>query len=212
MSDPVAQVHDAHVRRLAGIDPLVRVAGLDMTCEASVEWSPDRQAVALVDVRETDPESEAGLWVDDRVVRLQVRAASDEAAAAIGELLARARRIGADVGPTHVSVPSRDTAIIGPLLRAGFAPNAVLAVHRLTRADVRPPAAGEQDDVVVREARPDDLDAVVAGNVAVQAHDAHLGGLPDRPGAERVIRPGVEKALRERPGWTWVAEQYGAVV
>ena len=27
-----------------------------------------------------------------------------------------------------------------------------------------------------------------------------------------MIRPGVEKALRERPGWTWVAEQDGAVV
>src|SRR4051794_17285097 len=105
MSDPVAQVHDAHVRRLAGIDPLVRVGSLDVTSEACVEWSADGQAVALVDVRETDPESE-GLWVEDRVVRLQVRAATDEAAAATGDLLERAHRIAGDACTTHVSVAS----------------------------------------------------------------------------------------------------------
>ncbi|WP_051277382.1 GNAT family N-acetyltransferase [Marmoricola sp. URHB0036] len=212
MSDPVAQVHDAHVRRLAGIDPLVRVGSLDVTSEACVEWSADRQAVALVDVRETDPESEAGLWVEDRVVRLQVRAATDQAAAATHDLLERAHRIAGDACTTHVSVASRDTAMVRPLLRAGFAPNAVLAVHRLTRSDVQPLSPGEQHEVAVREARPDDLDAVVAADVAVQAYDARLGGLPERPDAERVIRPGVEKALRERPGWTWVAELDGAVV
>src|SRR3954452_24917232 len=145
MSDPVAQVHDAHIRRLAGLDPLVRVGSLDVTSEACVEWSADGAAVALVDVRETDPESEAGLWVDDGVVRLQVRAATDEAAAAIGDLLERAHGIGAEVGTTHLGVASRDTAMIRPLLRAGFAPNAVLAVHRLTRPDVRPPTENEQD-------------------------------------------------------------------
>ncbi len=74
------------------------------------------------------------------------------------------------------------------------------------------PTPAARVDVVVREARPDDLDAVVAANVAVQAYDAALGSLPDRPDSERVIRPGVEKALRERPGWTLVAEQDGAVV
>jgi len=211
MSEPAAQVHDAHALRVADIDPMVRVARLDLTSETSLEWSADEQAVALVDVRDTDPDSESGLWVDDRIVRLQVRAATDEAAAAIGDLLERTHRIGDEVGTTHVSIASRDTAMVGPLVRAGFALNAVLAVHRLTRSDVRP-ASADRSDVVVREARPDDLDAVVAADVAVQAYDAHLGGLPDRPDSARVIRPGVEKALRERPGWTLVAEQDGAVV
>ena len=140
MSEPAAEVHDAHVRRLAGIDPLVRVARLDLTSETSLEWSADEQAVALVDVRDTDPDSESGLWVDDRIVRLQLRAATDEAASAIGDLLERTRRIGDEVGTTHVSVASRDTAMVRPLVRAGFAPNAVLAVHRLTRSDVQPSA------------------------------------------------------------------------
>jgi ribosomal protein S18 acetylase RimI-like enzyme len=211
MPDPVADVHDAHVRRLAGIDRLVRVGDLDVTSDASVEWSPDGQAVVVGDVQETDPESEAGLWVEDRVVRLQVRAATDSAASTVTELLERGHAIA--VGTTHVSVPSRDTAMLAPLVRAGFAPNAVLAVHRLSRSDVQPPpAGGESDSLVVRAADLDDLDEVVAANLAVQAFDAHVGSLPVRPGAERVIRPAVEKALRERPGWNWVAELDGSVV
>ena len=40
---------------LADIDPMVRVARLDLTSETSLEWSADEQAVALVDVREHRP-------------------------------------------------------------------------------------------------------------------------------------------------------------
>jgi predicted N-acetyltransferase YhbS len=212
MSEAAARVHEAHQRRLAAIDPLVRVRDLDLTSGAAEEWSTDGQAVVLVDVRDTDPESEEGLWVDDRIVRLQVRAATDAAAAATGELLERAHRTGAGAGTTHVSVPSRDTAMIGPLIRSGFAPNAVLAVHEVSRADSRPVLGNGHDEVTVRQAALADLDAVVAANVAVQAFDAHIGSLPDRPEAERQFRPAVEKVLRERPGWNWVAECDGEVV
>jgi GNAT superfamily N-acetyltransferase len=211
MPEAAAQVHDAHVRRLAATDPLVRVRDLDVTSEAREEWSADRQAVALVDLHETDPSSEAGLWVEDRVVRVQLRAATDEAARASTDLLERAHRAGRGAGTTLVSVASRDLALIGPLLRAGFAPRAVLAVHRLPRPELRS-ATPDASGTVVRVAEPADLDAVVAANVAVQAFDAHIGSLPDRPDAEVVIRRTVERVLRERPGWSWVAEQDGAVV
>ena len=210
MLEAVREVHEAHVRRLADIDPLVRVTDVDLTPESSLEWSSDGQALVLADVRETDPESESGLWAEDRVIRLQVRAATDAAAADSDNLLERGGRIATGPVTTHVSVPSRDTALIGPLVRAGFAPNAVLAVHRLSRDDVRPP--DRDGPVVVRVAEPGDLEAVVAANVAVQAFDATLGSLPERPDAERVMRPAAEKSLRENPGWSWVAERDGVVV
>ncbi len=210
MPEEAVAVHQKHVRRLAAIDPLVRVGQLDLTGDADVEWAPDRQAVAVVDVRDTDPDSEAGLWGDDRVVRVQLRAASDEAAAGTTELLRRAHRPEAGAGMTHVSVAARDTALVRPLVHAGFAPNSVLAVHRLSRADVQRPESS--DEVVVRVAQPSDLDAVVAGHVAVQAFDAHIGTLPERPDAERVMRPLAERALRDRPSWNWVAEQAGSIV
>src|SRR3954452_15512449 len=207
MLEAVREVHEAHVRRLAGVDPLVRVTDVDVTSRSSAEWSPDEQALVLADVRETDPDSDAALWAEERVVRLQVRAATDRAAAACTDLLERGHRITGGTLTTHVSVASRDTALVGPLVRAGFAPNAVLAVHRLSRTDARP---AEQDGaVVVRQAGPGDLEDVVAAHVAVQAFDARLGSLPERPGSERVIRPAVETALRERPGWCWVAERDG---
>jgi GNAT superfamily N-acetyltransferase len=210
MPEALAQVHDAHVRRLAAIDPVVSVRDLDVTSEATVEWSADRGAFALVDVRETDAASEPGLWVEDRIVRVQLRAATDEAAHAATDLLERALRVGG-TGTTYVSVASRDVALIAPLVRAGFAPKAVLAVHRLPRPELRsaPQAA---HGTSVRPAVSEDLDAIVAANVAVQAFDAYIGSLPDRPDAEQVIRPHVEQALRDRPGWSWVAEQDGAVV
>jgi hypothetical protein len=210
----LAQVHEAHVRRLAAIDPLVRVRELDVTSRASdewrEEWSADRQAVALVDVRETDPSSEPALWVEDRIVRLQLRAATDEAAHDALDLLERAGRAGGP-GTTYVSVASRDTALIAPLIRAGFAPKAVLAVHRLPRPELRS-ATRDAGRATVRTAVPADLDTVVAANVAVQAFDAYVGSLPTRPDAEQVIRPHVEQALRDRAGWNWVAEQDGSVV
>jgi ribosomal protein S18 acetylase RimI-like enzyme len=210
MHEGAVEVHEKHVRRLAGIDPLVRVGRLDLAGDAVVDWTPDRQAVAVLDVRDTDPGSEAGLWGEDRVVRVQLRAASDEAASATTELLRRAHLPEAGAGMTHISVAARDTAMIRPLVRAGFAPNSVLAVHRLSRADVQRPESS--DEVVIRVAEAADLDAVVAAHVAVQAFDAHIGSLPERPGAEQVMRPLAEQALRDRPGWNWVAEQAGSVV
>ena len=210
MPEAAAQVHDAHVHRLAEIDPLVRVLDLDATSAPAEEWSSDQQAVALIDVRETDAGTEPGLWVEDRIVRVQLRAATDRAAHATTDLLQRSHRAG-EAATTYVSVASRDLAFIAPLIRAGFAPKAVLAVHRLTRPELRSPT-GSEIGTTVRPAVSEDLDAVVAANVAVQAFDAYVGSLPDRPGAEQVIRPHVEQALRERPGWNWVAEQDGAVV
>lgn len=210
MPEALAQVHDAHVRRLSAIDPMARVRDLDVTSEAAAEWSADRQAVAVVDVRETEASSEAGLWVEDRIVRVQLRAATDDAAHAARELLDRAHRVGG-AGTAYVSVASRDVALIAPLIRAGFAPKAVLAVHRLPRPELRS-ASQDSDGTTVRIAAPADLDAVVAAHVAVQAFDSYIGSLPHRADAEQVIRPLVEQSLHDQPGWTWVAEQDGAVV
>jgi GNAT superfamily N-acetyltransferase len=214
MPEAVAQLQEAHVRRLARLDPLVRVRDLDLTSEAVVEWSSDRQAVGVVDVQETDPESEAGLWAEDRLVRIQVRAATDDDASACGDLLERCHRLGAGAGASHLTVAARDTAMVRPLLLAGYAPTVVLAVHQLSRADVPISATpGHADSsTIVREAGPEDLDAAVAASAAVQAFDTRVGSLPERPHAADTFRPAIDKALHDRRGWSWVAERDGRVV
>ncbi len=214
MPEAAVKVHEAHVRRLATLDALVRVRDLDITSRATVEWSADRQSVAVVDVQETDPESEAGLWVADRIVRVQVRATTDVSASSCTDLLERCHRLGTGAGASHLTVASRDTAMVRPLLLAAFAPTVSLAVHHLSRYDVAPPTtAGEANSsTVVREAGPEDLDVAVAASVAVQAFDTRVGSLPERPNAAATFRPPMDKALHERPGWSWVAERDGQVV
>ncbi len=214
MREPLADVHAAHVLRLSQLDPLLRVPALDLEGEQSVLWSHDQEAAAVVDTRTTDPDTGPGLWVDDHIVRVQLRCASDVAALNAADLLLRSTRVFPGLGPVHLAVAARDTALIRPLLMSGFACTAVLAARRLTDADAwEPPQQtfGEQP-LVVREAGMADLAVVVAAGVSVQAFDARVGTLPIRPGAADVLRPGLERALRDRPGWTWVVELDGAPV
>jgi ribosomal protein S18 acetylase RimI-like enzyme len=212
VTDRAARVHTEHVRRLASLDPSVHLPDLDLSADHhEVLLAPDGEAVAVVEAQHTDPASTPGLWVDEDVHRVQVRCTAAAGPTALTELLARAATVLGGDRPAHLVVASRDLALPRPLLKAGYAPATVLALHRLEAPPLFADDATD-DGVVVRSAVPDDVEAVVAASVAVQAHDSAVGVLPDRPGAAEVFWPSVETALRERPDWCWVAERAGLVV
>jgi predicted N-acetyltransferase YhbS len=108
-----------------------------------------------------------------------------------------------------ISWPSRDVSGIKALLKHGMQPIAVLAVRPAGRAIL----AGSSDPgVVIREARPDDLDAVTELEMGVIRYDAQFGAAIMRPATEALVRKDTRTVLTERPGWVWVAERDGRVV
>lgn len=108
-----------------------------------------------------------------------------------------------------INWPSRDVSGIKALLKHGMQPMAVLAVRPAGRP------AGSSDippGVVIREARPDDLDAVTELEMGVIRFDAQFGAAIMRPATEALVDEDTRKALTGRPGWVWVAERDGRVV
>jgi GNAT superfamily N-acetyltransferase len=106
--------------------------------------------------------------------------------------------------------PSRDISGVNALLKHGMQAITVMAVRSAGRAilaDVGPPA-----DVVIREAGPDDLDAVTELEMGVIRFDAHFGAAILRTATETLVREATRKALARRQAWVWVAERSGHLV
>jgi GNAT superfamily N-acetyltransferase len=106
--------------------------------------------------------------------------------------------------------PSRDISGVNALLKHGMQAITVMAVRSAGRAilaDVGPPA-----DVVIREAGPDDLDAVTELEMGVIRFDAHFGAAILRTATETLVREATRKALARRQAWVWVAERSGRPV
>lgn len=113
-----------------------------------------------------------------------------------------------------MNVPSRDSALVRPLLANGFACTGITgirvgargandsqAVRRLAEAGAQLRLATVEDAQLLGE-----LDAELL------AHDAQHGGLAVRPGAAVVLQVGIEVRLAIDPEWTWVIEQAGIPV
>jgi GNAT superfamily N-acetyltransferase len=83
----------------------------------------------------------------------------------------------------------------------------VRSAGRAILADAGPPA-----DVVIREAGPDDLDAVTELEMGVIRFDAHFGAAIPRPATRTLVREATRKALARRLAWVWVAERSGRLV
>ena len=107
--------------------------------------------------------------------------------------------------------PSRDISGVNALLKHGMQAITVMAVRSAGRAmlvaDAGPPA-----DVVIREAGPDDLDAVTELEMGVIRFDAHFGAAILRTDTETLVREATRKALARRQAWVWVAERSGRPV
>jgi GNAT superfamily N-acetyltransferase len=107
-----------------------------------------------------------------------------------------------------INWPSRDVSGVNALLKHGMQPIAVLAV----RPAGRPGGDSGYPGVVIREARPDDFDAVTELELGVIRWDAQFGAAIMRPATEDLVRKDTRKALTERPDWVWVAERDSSVV
>jgi len=107
--------------------------------------------------------------------------------------------------------PSRDISGVNALLKHGMQAITVIAVRSAGRAmpvaDPGPPA-----DVVIREAGPDDLEAVTELEMGVIRFDAHFGAAIPRPATKTLVREATRKALARRQAWVWVAERAGRLV
>jgi GNAT superfamily N-acetyltransferase len=115
---------------------------------------------------------------------------------------------GAD-SAAMVSWPSRDVSGINALLKHGLQPLTVLAVRPAGRPGRH---GGVAPDVLIRAARPGDLDVVTEMELGVVRYDAQFGVAIVRPGTEALVRQDTSTALAEHPDWVWVAERDGGIV
>ncbi|WP_460840022.1 GNAT family N-acetyltransferase [Nocardioides marmoraquaticus] len=202
---------DEHQRRVGRHDPVTRIQPADLQPGTRVLTSDDGDAVALLDVAEADQTTTMALWVAPRVLRVRLRARTDAAAAAAGPLLRRAVDEAPDGVQVHLTAPSRDLPLVRPLLDTGFAAATVLAVRRPAPASPAAPCPG----LVVRPADPGsraDAAALVEHRVRLQRFETTSSVVPAHPDPEPLLRDAVAEQLRERPGWSWLAERDGEVV
>jgi GNAT superfamily N-acetyltransferase len=114
-------------------------------------------------------------------------------------------RCWADDTAAVVNWPSRDVAGVLALLGHGMQPITVLAARQTRPEDQNESAQG--NGFVIREAGPDDLDAVVEMEMSVISYDAQFGGAIIRPATEGLVRADTERILKRHPNWTWLAER-----
>lgn len=109
----------------------------------------------------------------------------------------------ADDTAAVVAWPSRDAIGVQALLRHGLQPMAVIAARPNGRAT---PAATARR-VVIRQADPDDIEALVEMHMALIMYDAHFGGSVLRPATKALVLEDVRAAIARPPSWTWLAER-----
>lgn len=204
----------AQRERLAGLDPLLPPPAAPPKGEVITAALPDGGAVAGVLVRTAHPPgSLARTWATAELVEL-VPLLGETGLAGMHTLLAAWRaRLPALGLPDHdsacvVTWPSRDATATRALLDHGFAPLTVIAVRTGGGPDSRPVRL---PDLVVRRARPADLDAVVELAMAELAYSALVGATVVREDAAELKR-GMLASRLDRGDPVWVAEQDGLVV
>jgi GNAT superfamily N-acetyltransferase len=139
--------------------------------------------------------------------------AADQLLSLLCEHLAGLPEARGDDTAAIITWPSRDVSGVRALLRHGMQPMAVLAARPAGRpAQPIPGAPGRERGLVVREAGPDDLDAVAELEMGVILYDAYFGGSIPRPATKALTREGSRVSLRQRPSWTWLAERAGQAV
>ncbi len=164
------------------------------------------------------------VWGPATRLVLTPRLREPDAYPALDELLARWRdhlaglpEADDDDAAAMIQWPSRDISGVKALLKHGMQAITVIAVrpagHAMLAAD--PVAAGDTGmpaGAVIREARPDDLDAVAELEMGVVRFDAHFGAAILRPATEALVRDATRQALARRQAWVWVAERGGRLV
>lgn len=214
-ADDLAALEAEHRARVGALDPLVAVPDLAAAPGderlLAVRLPDGSRAAGLATVGDVGPDSSAALFRPLREHRLRARAAGPDVAGAVTALLAAwSGRVGQDpgtppdgdgvpqVGPAprdHGMVllwPSRDVEAVAALAAHGMRPTVHLAARRGTATGVagRGPAG-----VVVRDATPDDVPALVEHQLAELAYDELVGAARVRPGARAHLTTQVAGAV-----------------
>jgi GNAT superfamily N-acetyltransferase len=158
---------------------------------------------------------------------LILRIRDTDAALAVNDLLGQWRdhlaclpEAGASDTAAMISWPARDITGVNTLLQHGMQPLTVIAVRSAPAAGAAPapgPPAdgagpGSSAGLAIREAGPQDLDAVTELELGVIRYDALFGAAIVRPATEALVRAETQAALAARPAWAWLAERDGRPV
>jgi len=218
--DAVHDINKAVARRWKGLDPLLpEPSDLPEGCMApllSIGEHGRPSGLGVCHHQRVPADTLAQTWGAATKFVLSVRVREADTKAAADDLLTQWREhlesqpeAKADDTAAVVNWPSRDVTGVPALFRHGLRPMTVIAARpkaRLTAA--KAPAPG----LVIRPARPYDLDSVTELEMGVVRYDAHFGGSVPRPATEALVRAESQAALAGRPGWTWLAEQDGRPV
>lgn len=164
------------------------------------------QAAGLSRITMTDPREFMSCFAALRQHSVQVRVAGPDPAAALDELLSTwSTQIAAD-DPTEIETaaqitwPSRDTAAVPALVRHGFTPSSAVAVHiRVV------PAPKPDPSITIRAAGPEDLESVLALQMAELRYDEQFGVCTIRENTEEALRELLRASLAKRNGTRMLA-------
>jgi GNAT superfamily N-acetyltransferase len=219
--EAVRDVNRAVGRRWHAIDPLLPdPAALPAGCGEPLVVTGDNGRLAGLGVcvhQHVPPESLNQTWGAAERFTLVPRLPGQDIADTAGALLATWRDhlagVGATRGPdTSASVvwPSLDITGVQALLRHGLQPLTVIAAR--TRPNGPPAAPRRAFGVTIRDAGPEDVDAVLDLELRLIRYDMHFGGPVWRGATTRLVRDEIRDSLGRGTTWTWLAERNGEAV
>lgn len=186
----------------------------------SVGAAGEERALGLSRTTRLTPSDPDAIWGPLNTAALELRwdGEADAVTALLREWVADTAPELGDAGDWEscltVKVPSRDSALVRPLLANGFACTDITGIRVGARGADDSAGMGRLADVGVQLRRATVADAQLLGELDAEllAHDAQHGGLAVRPGAAVVLQVGIEVRLAIDPEWTWVIEQAGVPV
>ncbi len=204
--DTLTDLTLAHNRWLAEVDPLAGPAA-DLSAE-QVRTTTVDGIVAGWQTTRTDPDETYSMWVPDVVETLVLRSPTPPTAHAFGRLLdAWLTERDPVAASLTVTVPALLVQAIPALLEHGFVPRTAAAARLVGEA----PAPTERPGLEIRQARPDDRDAVLELLWELHVDELPYGATIDRPQARDHLGAYTDQALGW-PDWAWVAVRDGEPV
>jgi GNAT superfamily N-acetyltransferase len=212
--DVIDDVNKAVGKRWHGLDPLLPEPGdLAEGCMPPLVVNGENGRPAGVGIcchQQIPADSLMQTWGPADQYVLSMRLCEPDTFPAADELLTRWRNHLAGIPETRepdtgavVNWPSRDVTGVRALLRHGLQPITVIAARPARHL---PPAGpGRTEGVIIRAARPDDLDAVTTLELGVAEWDMQFGSAVVRPATEALMRREAEAYLTKP--WTWLAER-----
>jgi GNAT superfamily N-acetyltransferase len=200
---------DAHNARMRAIDPLIPPAGVP-----EPEIDEDRLltvpgAAAYTHCNQVDPETLLACWgALERHSLIDVRVAGEDPARSLRALLSawgRELRVGNQDGTDETGAtftwPSRDAAMVRPLLEHGLVPHVVVAARTAGRAS----APRERADVEIRRLEPDRVDDAARLALAIVEWDAQFGSVTVRPSTLGCLHEELAEAAADPNESAWLA-------